>query len=69
MKFYVVYEKFPKSPPMGLKNKSVATKHYQTTKKKENYSGLSPDGATKRKSNNDDKHGNGQKKRRPSTLC
>ena len=28
-----------------------------------------PRGSKKRKSNNDDKHGHGQEKRRPSTLC
>ena len=33
------------------------------------YSRRFPEGSKKRKSNNDDKHDHGQKKRRPSTLC
>ena len=35
----------------------------------ENYSDRFPEGVQKRKSNNDDKYGHGQEKRRPSTLC
>ena len=34
-----------------------------------NYRGRFPRGSKKKKSNNDDKHGHGQEKRRPSTLC
>jgi hypothetical protein len=34
----------------------------------ENYSSRFPEGVQKEKSNNDDKHGHGQEKRRPTTL-
>ena len=35
----------------------------------EKYSGRFPRGCKKRKCNNDDKHGHGQEKKKPSTLC
>ena len=45
-----------------------ALKRESATKKHENYNGRFPEGSSKRKSNNGDKHGHGQEKRRHATL-
>ena len=62
--FQVVYDFCEK------KNITRGLKKGSLTKDYENYSGRFPEGVQeKRKSNNDDNHGHGQEKRRPSTLC
>ena len=64
MTFYNFYRKIKKILTRGLKKGSLAKK-YQKIKK--TIAAVFPRGPKKRKSNNDDKHGHGQDKRRPTT--
>ena len=61
----IFMKKAKKKPARGLTNGSLAKKY---RKNKKTTAAVFPRGSKKRKSNNDDKHGHGQEKRRPSTL-
>jgi hypothetical protein len=67
MIFYNCYEKRQtQSLPGGFYKGSLDKKYLKIMK---TIAAVFPRGSKKRKSNNDDKHGHGKEKRRPSTLC
>ena len=53
----------------GLKKGSSAKKCEKYENNAKTIAAVFPRGSEKRKPNNDDKHGHGQEKRKPSTLC
>ena len=53
----------------GLKKWFSANNYEKVRKNTKTIAAVFPRGSKKKKSNNDDKHGHGQEKRRPSTLC